>query len=415
MSRRRVVITGMGLITSLGEDLQTFWQNIVDGKSGIERIQRFDAEPYASQIGGECINFDPTKYIERKDVKRLDRFAQFAVAAAVIAGKHAGLSEPVGEQDQPRTGVIIGSGIGGLTELEEQHIRLRDKGPSKVSAFTIPKLMLNAASGNISLRFGTKGVNTGVATACASATNAMGDALRAIQNGYVDMMFTGGAEAALTPLGVASFCAMKALSTRNDDPHHASRPFDKQRDGFVMAEGAGILIFEELEHAKQRNANILAEVIGFGASADSYHLTAPHPEGLGAATAIRYALADAGIEPEQIDYINAHGTSTYLGDIGETKAVKAVFGEHARKLAISSTKSQLGHLLGASGGVELITTILGMQNNIIPPTMNLEEPDEQCDLDYVANQARKGTINYAMSNSFGFGGHNACLVIKRYE
>ena len=415
MPHRRVVITGMGLITSLGENLQTFWQNIVEGKSGIERIQRFDPEPYDSQIGGECISFDPTNYIERKEVKRLDRFAQFAVAAAVMAGKNAGLSEPISEDDRPKTGVIIGSGIGGLTELEEQHIRLRDKGPSKVSAFTIPKLMLNAASGNISLRFGAKGVNTGVATACASATNAMGDALRAIQNGYVDMMFTGGAEAALTPLGVSSFCAMKALSTRNDDPHHASRPFDKGRDGFVMAEGAGILIFEELEHAKQRNANILAEVIGFGASADSYHLTAPHPEGLGAATAIKYALADAGIEPEQIDYINAHGTSTHLGDIGETKAVKAVFGQHAYKLAISSTKSQLGHLLGASGGVELITTILGMQNNILPPTMNLEEPDEQCDLDYVPNKAREGVINYAMSNSFGFGGHNACLVIKRYE
>ncbi len=415
MSRRRVVITGMGLVTSLGEDLEVFWQNIIEGKSGIERIQRFDPEPYASQIGGECISFDPTKYIERKEVKRLDRFAQFAVAAALMAGENAGLSQPLESDDQPRTGVIIGSGIGGLTELEEQHIRLRDKGPSKVSAFTIPKLMLNAASGNISLRFGARGINTGVATACASATNAMGDALRAIQSGSVDMMFTGGAEAALTPLGVASFCAMKALSRRNDDPHHASRPFDKQRDGFVMAEGSGILVFEELEHAKRRNATILAEVIGFGASADSYHLTAPHPEGAGAATAIRYALDDAGISPEQIDYINAHGTSTPLGDIGETKAVKAVFGEHAYKLAISSTKSQLGHLLGASGGVELITTILGMQKGILPPTMNLEVPDKQCDLDYVPNKPREGKIDYAMANSFGFGGHNACLVIKRYE
>lgn len=413
MANRRVVITGMGLISSLGEDLSTYWDNIRAGKSGVGPIRRFNAEPFDSRIGGECFSFDPTKYVARKEVNRLDRFAQFALAAAIMAGQHGGVTPPIPDGD--RAGVIIGSGIGGLTELEEQHVRLRDKGPSKVSAFTIPKLMVNAGSGNISLFFGARGLNTAVATACASATNAMGDAFRAIQRNEADLMFTGGSEAALTPLGVSSFCAMKALSCRNDEPERASRPFDKDRDGFVMGEGAGILIFEELEHAKARGATILAEVIGFGASADGYHLTAPEPEGSGAAMAMGRALADAGIQPNQVDYINAHGTSTSLGDIGETKAVKRVFGDHARKLAISSTKSQIGHLLGASGGVELITTILGMRDQILPPTINLENPDPECDLDYVPGQARPGTMRIAMSNSFGFGGHNACIVIKKYE
>jgi len=413
MVKRRIVITGLGVISSLGEDLNTFWTNVQTGKSGVGRIQRFDAEPYDSKIGGECINFDPAKYIERKEIKRLDRFAQFALSAAILAGQDAGLPVPVVDGD--RVGVIIGSGIGGLTELEEQHVRLRDKGPSKVSAFTIPKLMVNAGSGNISLFFGTRGINTAVATACASATNAMGDAFRAVQRGETDMMFTGGSEAALTPLGLSSFCAMKALSTRNDDPQRASRPFDRDRDGFVMGEGAGILVFEELEHAKARNAKIYAEVIGFGASADSYHLTAPEPEGNGGAKAMTRALADAGISPNEVDYINAHGTSTSLGDIGETKAVKKVFGEHAKKLAVSSTKSQIGHLLGASGGVELIATVLGMRDQMLPPTINLENPDAECDLDYVPGKARPGKIDIAMSNSFGFGGHNASIIVKRYE
>ncbi len=413
MAKRRVVITGMGLVSSLGEDLVTFWQNILASKSGIGLVRRFDTGPFDSKIGGECIDFNPENYIERKEVKRLDRFAQFALSAAIQAGKDAGLAPPIADGD--RTGVIIGSGIGGLTELEEQHIRLRDKGPSKVSAFTIPKLMVNAASGNISLFFGARGINTAVATACASATNAMGDALRAIQRNEVDVMFTGGSEAALTPLGMSSFCSMKALSTRNDDPQRASRPFDKDRDGFVMGEGSGILVFEELEHAKARGAKIYGEVIGFGASADSYHLTAPEPEGKGAAMAMTRSLADAEIRPDQVDYINAHGTSTFLGDIGETKAVKKVFGDHAYKLAISSTKSQIGHLLGASGGVELITTILGMRDELLPPTINLEVPDPECDLDYVPKVPKSRPIRIAMSNSFGFGGHNACIVVKKFD
>jgi 3-oxoacyl-[acyl-carrier-protein] synthase II len=413
MVKRRIVITGMGLISSLGEDLTTFWQNVQAGKSGVSRIQRFDPEPFDSKIGGECFSFDPTKYIDRKEIKRLDRFAQFALSAAILAGQDAGLPVPVANGD--RVGVIIGSGIGGLTELEEQHIRLRDKGPSKVSAFTIPKLMVNAGSGNISLFFGARGINTAVATACASATNAMGDAYRAIQRNEADMLFTGGAEAALTPLGISSFCAMKALSTRNNEPERASRPFDKDRDGFVMGEGSGILVFEELEHAKARNAKIYGEVIGFGASADSHHLTAPEPEGSGAAMAMTRALADAGINPSEVDYINAHGTSTSLGDIGETKAVKRVFGEHAYKLAISSTKSMIGHLLGASGGVELITTLLGMRDSLLPPTINLDHPDSECDLDYVPFKPKTREIRMAMSNSFGFGGHNACIIVKKYE
>jgi 3-oxoacyl-[acyl-carrier-protein] synthase II len=403
----------MGLITSLGENLETFWANISGGKSGIRTIERFDSAPYDSRVGGECLAFDPVNYIDRKEVKRLDRFAQFALAAAKLAGADSGLNGAL--KDGDRTGVIIGSGIGGLTELEEQHIRLLEKGPSKVSAFTIPKLMVNAASGNVSLLFGARGINTSVATACASANNAMGDALRAIQRNEADLIFTGGAEAALTPLGLSSFCAMKALSTRNDEPERASRPFDRDRDGFVMAEGAGILIFEELEHAKARGAKIYAEVLGFGASADSYHLTAPEPEGKGASLAMVRALADAGITPEQVDYINAHGTSTPLGDVGETNAVKRVFGKHAYKLAVSSTKSQVGHLLGASGGVELITTTMGIGHQMFPPTINLDNPDKNCDLDYVPHKARAGKIRVAMSNSFGFGGHNASLIIARYE
>jgi 3-oxoacyl-[acyl-carrier-protein] synthase II len=403
----------MGVICPLGEDLETFWQNIIASKSGIGRIVRFDPEPYDAKIGGECRDFDAGNYVDRKEIKRLDRFAQFAMAAAVLAGKHAGLVAPLADGD--RSGVIIGSGIGGLTELEEQHIRLRDKGASKVSAFTIPKLMVNAGAGNISIYFGTRGLNTAVATACASATNAMGDAMRCIQRDESDLMFTGGSEAALTPLGLSSFCAMKALSTRNDEPELASRPFDKDRDGFIMGEGAGILVFEELESAKARGAKIFAEVIGFGASGDSYHIAAPEPEGRGAAMAMQRALADAGIKPEEVDYINAHGTSTSLGDIGETKAIKKVFGQHAYKLAVSSTKSQIGHLLGASGGVELATTIMAMRDQILPPTINLENPDPECDLDYVAKKSRPGKINVAMSNSFGFGGHNASIIVKRFE
>lgn len=413
MEKRRVVITGMGLITSIGEDLDTFWQNLVAGKSGIKRIQRFNAEAFDSKIGGECLEFDPAKYIDRKDIKKLDRFSQFAISAAKMAAEQAKLTTPIPEGY--KAGVIIGSGIGGLQELEEQHLRLLEKGPSKVSAFTIPKLMLNAASGNISIMFGIRGISSAVATACASATSAMGEALRLIQRGELDLVFTGGSEAALTTIGIASFCAMKALSTRNDEPEKASRPFDKERDGFVMGEGAGILIFEELEHAQARGANILAEVIGFGYSSDCYHIAAPELDGIGAANAMKMALEDAGILPEKIDYINAHGTSTPLGDISETKAIKRVFGEHAYKLSISSTKSMIGHLLGASGAVELIATVLSIQNQMVHPTINQEVPDPECDLDYVPNKPKPLKIDYAISNSFGFGGHNTCIVVKRFD
>ena len=414
MSKRRVVITGLGTVNPLGNSVPAFWEGMLAGRSGVTRVTKLDASQYDSQIAGEVKDFPgiPEAYVSKREARRLDPFAEYAVAAAVEAVIDSGLDFQ--KEDRLKCGVVVGSGIGGLQELETQHERLMAKGPSKVSVFTIPKLMGNAASGNVSLLFGAKGINTSVATACASATNAMGDALRAIQRNDCDMMFTGGSEAALTHLGLSSFCAMKALSTRNDDPQRASRPFDKDRDGFIMAEGAGVLIFEELEHAKARGATIVAEVLGFGASADAYHLTAPEPDGLGAAMALRRALADAGVNPQDVEYINAHGTSTELGDIGETKAVKAVFGDHARKLAISSTKSQLGHLLGASGGAELITTILGMLKDTLPPTVNLENPDPQCDLDYVPNQPRPGTINVAVSNSFGFGGHNACIVVRRF-
>lgn len=414
MAGNRVVITGMGLVSSLGEQLDTFWENIVNSKSGVSKITRFDASNYSSSIGSECADFKVKDHLDHREIKRLDRFAQFAMVAAKSAGKDAELSIPLSEDGQ-RVGVVIGSGIGGLQELEEQHLRLLEKGPPKVSVFTIPKLMVNSASGNVSLLFGARGPNIAVATACASATHAIGEAMHVIKRGEADVMLAGGSEAALTPLGVASFCSMKALSVRNDDPKRASRPFDKDRDGFIMGEGAGIVILERLEHALARGVRIYAELIGYGASADAYHITAPDPEGKGAALAVTRALDNANIQGDQIDYINAHGTSTQLGDVGETNAVKTVFGKHAYKLMISSTKSQIGHLLGASGSVELITTILGMANDMVPPTINLDTPDEQCDLDYVPNQARAARINVAMSNSFGFGGHNGSLIVRRYE
>ncbi len=402
----------MGAITALGDGVRPLWDGLCAGRSGVRSIRRFDATEFDARFGGECIEFDPERYIDRKQSKRLDRFAQFALAAAGMAAADCGIE--FDKVDSRRVGVIIGSGIGGLTELEEQHVRLLNKGPGKVSAFTIPKLMLNAASANISIQFGARGPSTAVATACASATNAMGDAWMAIRRGETDVMFTGGSEAALTPLGMAAFCAMHALSTRNDAPERASRPFDKGRDGFVMGEGAGVLLFEELEHARRRGARIYAEVLGFGMSGDASHITQPGEDGAGAAAAMRDCLNSAGLAPDQIDYINAHGTSTPLGDVAETRAVKQVFGDHARRLAISSTKSCVGHLLGASGGVELIATVLAMRDGIAPPTINLDEPDPECDLDYVPNQARPMKIERAMSNSFGFGGHNACIAVGRF-
>ncbi len=410
--RRRTVITGMGLVSPLGDVVDQFWENLIAGRTGIRPIQRFDSSEFDVRFGGECLDFDPERVIDRRAVKRLDRFAQMAVVAAHDAYRSAGLT--ANGLDPTRVGVITGTGIGGIKELEEQYMRLWKKGPSKVSAFTIPKLMGNAASGNISIEFGARGPSTAVATACASATNAMGDAVYAIRRGDVDVMITGGAEAALTPLGLSAFAAMKALSIRNDQPERASRPFDRDRDGFVMGEGAGIFIFEELDFARRRGAPILAEVIGYGMSADAYHITQPQESGAGAANAMRLALADARIAPDRIDHINAHGTSTPLGDLAETLAVKNVFGPHAPKLRITSTKSAIGHLLGASGGVELVATVMALRNGVIPPTLNLENPSEGCDLDYTPLVAQDARVQIAMSNSFGFGGHNACIIVKKF-
>ncbi len=401
----------MGVVTPLGGCVDRFWDRLLAGESGIRPIARFDASGFAVRFGGECTDFEAGAFLDRKALKRLDRFAQMAVGAASDAFKASDL--PPGAGDPSRLGVIIGSGIGGLAEMEEQHVRLLEKGPDKVSAFTIPKLMVNAASGNLSILFDARGPNTCVATACASATNAMGDAYLAILRGMADVMITGGAEAALTPLGLSAFASMKALSERNDDPPRASRPFDRDRDGFVMGEGAGILVFEELEHARRRGAPLLAEVLGFGMSADASHLTQPDEMGRGAAAAMRAAITDAGLSPEKIDYVNAHGTATPLGDLAETMAIKSVFGVHASRLHISSTKSSIGHLLGASGGVELVATVMAIQRGVVPPTINLDHPGEGCDLNYTPNVPQDARIESAISNSFGFGGHNACIVIGK--
>jgi len=407
---RRVVITGTGLVTSLGFEVSEVWDKICAAKSGIGLIERFDCSEFKVHFGGEVRNFDCTEHVDinKKEVKRIDRFVQFAFAAAGKAVVSSGMDFSTG--DPYRHGVLIGSGIGGLSEIEMQHDALFDRGPSRVSPFMIPKLMVNAASGNVSVHWGLKGPNSAVATACASATNAIGDAFRLIQLDMADIMVTGGSEAAITPLGLSGFARMKALSTRNDNPEAASRPFDKDRDGFVMAEGAGIIVLEEYEHAVARGATILAEVFGYGMSADGTHMTAPDPEGQGAARAMSGALRDAKINPDEIDYINAHGTSTPLGDKAETIAIKTVFSDHAKKVAVSSTKSQIGHLLGASGGVETVICVQALQDQTAPPTINLDNPDEGCDLDYVANQARQMPIRRILKNSFGFGGHNACLV-----
>lgn len=413
MADRRVVITGIGAVTPFGISVDTFWDSLIEGQSGMSVISLFDTDGFPVWIGGEIPNFDGTAYLDRKLVKRLDRYAQFAMVATEEAFKSSGLE--LGKVDPVRLAVIFGSGIGGMNEFEQQSYRLHTKGPSKVSAFTIPKLMVNAASGNISIAYGIKGSSIAVSSACASATHAMGEALKHIQLGQADVVFTGGSEAALTPLAVAAFASMKALSTRNDEPQLASRPFDRDRDGFVLAEGAGALIFEELEHARRRNAPIFAEVVGFGSTSDAEHITQPSESGEGAALAMRMTLQDAGVAPDEVDYINAHGTSTPLGDKAETVAIKKVFGPAAKKLVISSTKSSVGHSLGASGGIELIASIRAIQHSVVPPTINLDTPDPACDLDYCPNTARDRRINLAMSNSFGFGGHNACILIRRFE
>lgn len=410
---RRVVVTGLGVVTSLGFEVADFWDRICAGKSGVAQISRFDCADFKVRFAGEIKEFELSEHmqIDAKDVKRLDRFVQFAMAAAAKAIRQSGMDFSQG--DQYRHGVLIGSGIGGLEEIEQQHNQLFDRGPTRVSPFMIPKLMVNAASGNISCHWTLRGPNSAVATACASATNAIGDAFRLIQLDHADVMVTGGSEAAITPMGLSGFSRMAALSTRNDEPERASRPWDKDRDGFVMAEGAGVLVLEEYEHAKARGANIFAEILGYGMSADGNHMTAPDPEGRGAARAMQGAIRDAKINPSDIDYVNAHGTSTPLGDKAETFAIKTVFGEHVRKIAVSSIKSQMGHLLGASGGVEAVASVLALQNQIAPPTINLDNRDEECDLDYVPHEARPMPIRRILKNSFGFGGHNACLVLAR--
>ena len=413
MLSRRVVITGLGAITSLGDNTKSLWDGLCKGRSGIVPVGRFDATQFPCRIGGEITDFDPLHYMEAKQARRIDRVTQFALIAAREAVEDAGLD--FSKVDPFRAGVIIGSGIGGLEELETQHKRLLEFGPKRVSPFTVPRLMVNASAGNVSIEYGIKGPNSAIATACASGANAMGDAFRIIQRDEAEIMVTGGTEAALTVIGLASFCALKALSRRNDQPTKASRPFDLDRDGFVLSEGAGIVVFEELNYALQRGAKIYAEVVGYGMSGDGYHITAPDPAGQGASKAMQLALKEAKLNPEQVDYINAHGTATPAGDISETRAIKSVFGEWAYKLAISSTKSQLGHLLGASGGVEMVAVAMTIGEGIIPPTINLETPDPQCDLDYVPLKARQAKVDIAMSNSFGFGGHNACLVTKRYS
>lgn len=403
----------MGAITPFGTTVDQLWDGVVQSGSALVPVTIFDTTGFDVHFGGEIPNFDPANHINRRIIKRLDRFAQLALVASEEAIGDSGLDIP--SIDATRVSVVVGSGIGGLNELEQQSKRLNGKGPSKVSAFTIPKLMVNAASGNISIQFGCKGASIAVSSACASATNAMGEALRYIRAGEADVVITGGSEAALTPLALAAFSSMKALSTRNDDPAAASRPFDRDRDGFVLAEGAGVLIFEELEYAKRRGATILAEVLGFGCTSDAQHIAQPSEDGVGAAHAMRRAIKDACLSPEDIDYINAHGTSTPLGDLAETLAIKNVFGPAASKLTLSSTKGAVGHSLGASGGVELIVTIRAILNGVIPPTVNLDEPGEGCDLDYCPKVARDGRIRVAMSNSFGFGGHNACIVIRKFE
>ncbi|OUM96395.1 MAG: beta-ketoacyl-[acyl-carrier-protein] synthase II [Thermobacillus sp. ZCTH02-B1] len=409
---RRVVVTGMGVVTALGSDLDTFWSNLVAGKSGVTRVEAFDASEFPTQIAAEIKDFKPEDYMDKKEARRMDRFVQFAVAASLMAMRDAGL-EPGVNIDPDRIGVMVGSGIGGLSTWEEQYNILIEKGPKRVSPFFIPMMIANMASGQISILTGAKGPNSTAVTACATGTHSIGDSFKLIQRGEADAMICGGAEAAIRPIGFAGFCSMRAMSSRNDEPEKASRPFDAERDGFVMGEGSGVLVLESLEHALKRGARIYAEVIGYGMSGDAHHITDPDPDG--AARCMLRALKDAGIGPEAIDYINAHGTSTPVGDRSETIAIKQAFGDHAYRLAVSSTKSMTGHLLGAAGGIEAVILALTLKNGVIPPTINLEHPDPECDLDYVPNAARKSDVRTGLSNSFGFGGHNATIVMRRYE
>ncbi|PZE22487.1 beta-ketoacyl-ACP synthase II [Paenibacillus xerothermodurans] len=410
--KQRVVITGMGVMTALGHDLETFWGNLMAGKSGVGMIELFDVSDYPTRIAAEVKNFDPAQYFDKKEARRMDRFVQFAVAASLAALKDAGLDVQQ-DTDPERVGVYVGSGIGGLSTWEEQHKILLEKGPKRVSPFFIPMMIANMASGQISMMTGAKGPNSTAVTACATGTHSIGDSYKMIQRGDADVMICGGAEATITPTGVAGFCALRAMSTRNDEPEKASRPFDIDRDGFVMGEGSGILILESLEHAQKRGARIYGEVIGYGMSGDAHHMTDPDPDG--AARCMVKAIKDAGIPVEEIDYINAHGTSTPVGDRSETAAIKKALGDHAYKVAISSTKSMTGHLLGAAGGVEALICGLALTTGYIPPTINIENQDPECDLDYVPNTPRQADLRVVMSNSFGFGGHNATIILQKYE
>ncbi|GGN90622.1 beta-ketoacyl-ACP synthase II [Saccharibacillus kuerlensis] len=410
--QHRVVVTGMGVVTSLGKDVETFWNSLLAGKSGISKIESFDVSEYPTQIAAEIHDFNPEDYVERKEARKMDRYVQFAYAASTQALQDSGLK--IGDTvEAERIGVIVGSGIGGLGTWEDQFTTLMQKGPKRVSPFFIPMMIANMGSGDVSIKLGAKGPNTSVVTACATGTHSIGDSFRLIARGDADAMICGGAEATIRPTGLAGFCAMRAMSTRNEEPSKASRPFDKDRDGFVMGEGAGVFVLESLEHAQARGAHIYAEVVGYGLSADAHHMTDPDPDG--AARCMKMALKSAGLQSEDLDYINAHGTSTPAGDKSETTAVKKALGDHAYKIAVSSTKSMTGHLLGAAGGVEAVICALSLEHQMLAPTINIDNQDEACDLDYVPNTARKADLNVVMSNSFGFGGHNASVILKKFE
>jgi 3-oxoacyl-[acyl-carrier-protein] synthase II len=408
---RRVVVTGLGAVTPIGNDVPRYWEGLSTGRNGVAGISLFDPARHACRFAAEVKDFDPSGWLEPKEAKRWDRFCQFGVVAAKQAVAHAGLS--IGESNQHRVGVAIGSGVGGLLMMETQAHVLKDRGPDRVSPFCVPMMIPNMATGLAAIALGAKGPSTAVATACAAGSNAIGDAFRIIQLGQADVMVCGGAESAITPLGVAGFASAKALSFRNDDPATASRPFDAERNGFVIGEGAGVLVLESLEHAQARGATILAEVLGYGMTCDAHHITAPSPGGVGGAEAMRLALRDGGLEATDVDYVNAHGTSTQANDSNETAAIKAALGEHAHRIPVSSTKSMTGHLLGGSGGIEAVAAVLAIGHNLVPPTINYQNPDPACDLDVVPNQARELPVNVVLSNSFGFGGHNVCLAFRR--
>jgi 3-oxoacyl-[acyl-carrier-protein] synthase II len=412
MMRRRVVVTGLGVVSPIGTGHRAFWSGLAAGSSGVRRITRFDPSAFATQIAAEVPDFDPSSYMDRKEARRNDRFVQFAYAATRMAMEDAGLS--ITPANAGRTGVLIGSGIGGAATWEDQHRTLLERGPDRVSPFFVPMMIVNMATGVTSILIGAKGPSSCVVTACATGGNAIGDAARLIQRGDADVMLAGGAEAAITRLSIAGFCAMKAMSTRNDDPGRAVRPFDATRDGFVMGEGAGVVVLEALEHAETRGAQVLAELIGYGVTTDAFHITQPDPDGDGAYRSMAAAIADAAIEPEEIDYINAHGTSTPYNDRLETLAIRRLFGGHAKRLAVSSTKSMTAHLLGAAGGVECVACLLAIRHQMLPPTINYQTPDPDCDLDYVPNAARPARVRTVMSNAFGFGGHNAILILRAY-